>query len=100
MTTDPCACEALCPHGTPCVGGHATFPDSHSWLHCDDGYSHNMGTAYRLAYPDRQTIMIVEGCRHALGPGPILAVSRELVAHSRFCPDAFQPLQVLARGDR
>jgi hypothetical protein len=30
---DPCNCVATCPHGDRCLGGHASYPDSH-WYPC------------------------------------------------------------------
>lgn len=31
MSRDPCNCTQQCPHGDRCFGGHADYPDAHSY---------------------------------------------------------------------
>jgi hypothetical protein len=93
---DPCDCDVPCPHGRRCSGGHASFPDDHWWPTCDDGCFQSSGEMFRLA--DGRMLMVAAACRHALGPGPIGEVSRELVTHTRSCPDAVKPQRVKRRA--
>jgi hypothetical protein len=85
VSTDPCSCEVLCPHGDRCLGSHAHFPSSH-WWHCDTCTPPD-GVAYRLVSPEGEVLLVVSGCRHALGPGRLAEVHREMAGHVRTCPD-------------
>jgi hypothetical protein len=43
---------------------------------------------YLLRHPEGQALTVVSGCRHALGPGRLAELHREMVEHKRSCPAA------------
>lgn len=80
VNPDPCNCEHRCEHGDLCIGGHADFPNSH-WYHCET-CSPPTAIGYNVT---GGTLIVVQACRHAIGPGALTVVSRTATEHARTC---------------